>query len=517
MKTPRLLSIILLTWGAIVPLAAAVGQGVSDETRRDYLRRRVAIIEESQRAFAHEPNGWPALVDTIKEWREVEARWREWERSAPEGTHVDVSCLIDDPRFELPGHSRELSRRAYEDEAGPDLVASLRPLIATRRVVLDPETADLGWGMMAWGLDLRPVHTLARLCETRLVLEARAGRAAAAIDAFEAALALTRAVAAQAGFVHTLFAHALADPSLRRAAALAGAGEIDEPTCRALLAAIERAPLWPEWTVTARIMSLEGQFELEHFFDDRGALCVSEFHRFRLRFRDMSRGFQEYFYPGAPGEPLEPSALFRWLSARLDEALDAAYVSPVWDGLGGSFLRRGEGAVAMDAAFRTIADWAATEPLGRERSEEVRARALACLSERDLAGRFHTREYLPACVKLVRHRDGINIELAGTRVALGVRIFEVRHGRLPRSLDELVPAILRELPIDPFSGEPLRYIAAPVGAPACERFWLYCVGADGVDDVAVGGAERFDRDALNPRLAGTDLPIVGTPVRAEGR
>jgi hypothetical protein len=39
--------------------------------------------------------------------------------------------------------------------------------------------------------------------------------------------------------------------------------------------------------------------------------------------------------------------------------------------------------------------------------------------------------------------------------ALGVRLFEARNGRLPRTPAELVPAALPAIPVDPWTGRPV--------------------------------------------------------------
>ena len=54
---------------------------------------------------------------------------------------------------------------------------------------------------------------------------------------------------------------------------------------------------------------------------------------------------------------------------------------------------------------------------------------------------------------------------------------------MPKSLEELTPGYLTEVPPDPFDGEPLRY------ARTDEGYVLYSIGEDGEDD---GGKERID-------------------------
>jgi hypothetical protein len=66
-------------------------------------------------------------------------------------------------------------------------------------------------------------------------------------------------------------------------------------------------------------------------------------------------------------------------------------------------------------------------------------------------------------------------------------------GALPASLDQLVPSLLPGVPIDPFSGRPVRY------APRAHEYSVYSVGENGADDggsvgaaSAVPGVDRSD-------------------------
>jgi hypothetical protein len=64
-----------------------------------------------------------------------------------------------------------------------------------------------------------------------------------------------------------------------------------------------------------------------------------------------------------------------------------------------------------------------------------------------------------------------------TVAALAVTRFQVRHGRFPSNLKELVPEFLAADPYDPMSGKVLGYRLKPDGS-----FVLYSVGEDGIDN-----------------------------------
>ena len=64
------------------------------------------------------------------------------------------------------------------------------------------------------------------------------------------------------------------------------------------------------------------------------------------------------------------------------------------------------------------------------------------------------------------------------RVALALRAYQAEKGELPRDLAFLVPAYIRRVPLDPFSGKP------PVYKPAATTYRLYSVGQNRLDDGA---------------------------------
>jgi hypothetical protein len=74
--------------------------------------------------------------------------------------------------------------------------------------------------------------------------------------------------------------------------------------------------------------------------------------------------------------------------------------------------------------------------------------------------------YTRACANEALHRMTI--------VTLALRRHELAHGHLPDTLQELVPAYLPEVPLDPFDDLPLRWDAA--------KKWLYSVGENGKDN-----------------------------------
>jgi hypothetical protein len=94
-----------------------------------------------------------------------------------------------------------------------------------------------------------------------------------------------------------------------------------------------------------------------------------------------------------------------------------------------------------------------------------------------------TCEGVPRAAERFEEWDARNALL---RLQLALREHEARTGRAPQTLQELVPATLPSLPVEPFSGKPFVFARQEAG-------WIvYSVGPDGVDD---GGVRNLDLDA----------------------
>lgn len=87
---------------------------------------------------------------------------------------------------------------------------------------------------------------------------------------------------------------------------------------------------------------------------------------------------------------------------------------------------------------------------------------------------------LPSFTKIAVRDATIQANAKLAVVALAIERFRIARGKLPETLEELVPRFLDRVPHDPFDGKPLRYRQLPT------RYVIYSVGSDGNDD---GGRE----------------------------
>ena len=99
-------------------------------------------------------------------------------------------------------------------------------------------------------------------------------------------------------------------------------------------------------------------------------------------------------------------------------------------------------------------------------------------------GEKFCRLMMPALCGVHEHKCRTNVELAVTRTLLAMKAYKLDKGRLPETLEQLVPDYLDAVPIDDFDGKPLRYNAA--------KKIIYSVGKDLEDNGGTTKQEFID-------------------------
>ena len=76
--------------------------------------------------------------------------------------------------------------------------------------------------------------------------------------------------------------------------------------------------------------------------------------------------------------------------------------------------------------------------------------------------------------------------VAAAQILVALKCYQLEHGELPETLDELVPEYLQSVPLDDFDGTPMKY--------SKEKRVVYAVGADLTDN---GGTAKNDREGID--------------------
>src|SRR3954454_14107473 len=128
--------------------------------------------------------------------------------------------------------------------------------------------------------------------------------------------------------------------------------------------------------------------------------------------------------------------------------------------------------LAAKPYYEARPDWQALDASWKQRRRGIVTALLAPLTE-----------------KVVTAANEADAERLLARTALALTAFKAKTGSYPDRLDALVPDFLPRVPLDPFSGRPLRLKRDGDGAT------VYSVGRDLTDD---GGVPAQDRAVQSP-------------------
>ena len=94
---------------------------------------------------------------------------------------------------------------------------------------------------------------------------------------------------------------------------------------------------------------------------------------------------------------------------------------------------------------------------------------------------------MPALVRIYEIEVRCVARAACARMALAVEQYRLSTGRLPETLDQLVPTLVSRVPLDPFDGLPLRFRPLDTG------YVVYSVGQDLMDNQGEARKTGSDR------------------------
>ncbi len=404
----------------------------------DYAAKLVELSE------SYQPEGddaWPLLLEATVIFNEVEAAIMEMEfepRDGEAGFYLDFYRAYDPQFTDLEPerlalemlHERGAFDRLAQAAARPKAVRPLKGATTPLLNVLLPE--------------LMHFRNLAKARVAGMCLAVREGNGSEAAAALEQTLALARATGSQALLIDRLVGNAIGALAAGQLRYVLQEEALDEATCLALLAAMDRQRPWPPVE-----LALEGE---------------------RLFLLDT---IQWSFTDDGHGDG-------RFDSSKAGSLLGGSTATGVGGRLQSMFLagRAETTRLANDFFDKTVAE---------SRLDPV-ARAASPFDADDFASKLSTRQLLkvmiPALGRVLQNDHVVRVQTQGTRLMLALEAYRARHGNYPARLEQLVPEILRELPADPTHGGPFAYRLLEAD-PHGRGYLLYSTGLDQSDD---GGA-----------------------------
>jgi hypothetical protein len=381
--------------------------------------------------------------------------------------------MLADPKADAA--DVDLARKALAKIESEGLFAPITKIAAAPRFVRDAETGLL--------LNME----MPELGAARAIARLNVGRASLALDAgntadFAARMDELLAIGAKTGQSPTMISglvgvavQSLAMDTIRRAIAT---GRLTEPDLAALAASLDK-----------------------HAMPDASKAIRGE--------QLLAEDAMEFVYVGGP--------------AAMKQLQDMGKSGKTGTGL---VLDRAKPAIAPTAALGPgMPDFKAQMKLTAEYySNLIRLAGLNAKARRDapmpaeLAATVEKNLLLgmltPAIDRALTSRDQFNADRAGTRVIIALERHKLKNGSYPESLKALVPALIGEVPTDPFTGAALGYQGPKQGPfEGRHKFVVFAAGADCKNDD--GNVDYKNRlIALQTKGRGTDLLLSDAEPRA---
>jgi hypothetical protein len=244
------------------------------------------------------------------------------------------------------------------------------------------------------------------------------------------------------------------------------------------------AQLQQDWQSLEFTRPLERTFEFERFS------ALQQFRQTRISSEEFDKLWGVFYAPNAPGKPEldhfgEPirRTLFlrrydefrwRWFWSYEDELYELQSFQVV---LNATRM------VETNKSFQPAQSFASSNLVS------VQIPSYARLNPRILIHIGGIKDY-----GLTAFRQAVRIETAQNVVvaAIALKRYELRHHKIPVTLEELTPDLLKAVPIDCMNGQPLRY-----RPNADETFLLYSVGENDKDD---GGNPSLEKSVTSVRF-----------------
>ncbi len=430
----------LVVWQVVFALKAKPGSAV------DYHAEVQRLLDERSPQPEGSVNGWPELVAACDAYQRVED---DWQHEGGEGR----------PEFEFPALTTE------RIDAPAALPFFLERLEAEGAPVHLDALVEAGWArrppasgsvIMIELPDLRWARGLAQVEAAAMVMDFASGDGDPGVRRFERMLGLSRTYMQSAFLIEHLVGHAIYGLALRHVRHFLCARDLPDETLAALDALLAQGLAGEAAT------ALDGE---------------------RLMFMDF---VQRTHSDSGNGDGRFLLSEFQNMSGDLGIGQSMGSGLGRWANLSHLFFPSKK--QTTETANELYDAWIASS-----RQTPVERRANTLISDAEVEQRimknFVLRTMMPAVGRFVNTYDEVEARRRATRLMIAVERHRVREGALPTSLDDLTPAYLEEVPVDPMTGQAFGYRLLEEGEVlfGCRGYVLYAWGGDLVDN---GGAVK---------------------------
>jgi type II secretory pathway pseudopilin PulG len=142
--------------------------------------------------------------------------------------------------------------------------------------------------------------------------------------------------------------------------------------------------------------------------------------------------------------------------------------------------------------------------------DSVVAVVLSRSARSDAAATVMISLLLPALNATIDAQDRQNTTLDLTRLAAALAVYRAEHGAYPQKLDDLIPSVLKKLPVDLYNSKPFIYQRKDDG------YLLYSAGENGADDSGSNAQRKvFEGHAYDTNDPSSPSPPQPIPLGAD--
>jgi len=287
--------------------------------------------------------------------------------------------------------------------------------------------------------DLSQTRQLSSLLATKMRLASVAGKVSQCPAILEKILVIAHTIGHQPSLIDYLVGQAIWDMALGEIRYELSELRIDETTCEKLLELLDKFNLPPaSYAIKGEQLLLEDLIQWS--FSDNGYLLV--------------RG------PGGSAVIGENDSILGALQNRFYCA-DQNTTEQM-----------------LDECMQTMINLSHKLPIDRFPSVELdRFNELLQLNSQ----RMVLTSFVPALDSFINRSSIVQLQIQGTRLMLAIELYQARHSELPKTLDDLVPNIIADLPTDPITGGSYLYRLLE-NDPENRKYLLYSTGLDQQDN-----------------------------------
>lgn len=422
--------LLILLIGGIVLREAYLSATAAPAISVDYAERINARVQEANKSFPAPQGDFAAFTYILRELSQADQALAATAFPDQDSPMVPYDALYTPSES---AENRTIAERGLAEHIASgrlESLAQLPSLVGVSRHI--PSDAPLLGVTLP---ELRDARNVARILTARFVIAAREGREEDATTELERLVALGTILTHQATLIDRLVGIAVHSLAINAIRDLHAEGHLSGSLATRLLPVMQRIDIRPSYALqlnTERDSTLD---VIQRTHSRHGRLIPSEYTR-------ILGGFSL----------LKPWQLSAFLPRKAEtEALTNTY----YDGVIAAAAQ--PAASRQFATLDAIADSDSTSPV--------------------------IKAMIPALSRTLASEDQLLTTLHGVQILLGLEVHRARAGAYPQSLNELVPGVFTQLPVDVVAKDgAFKYVLRPADVTTGRPFLLYSIGRDQTDN-----------------------------------